>query len=171
MPAAFAVRTSDMRVIATQSLRGLNHLPYVEIAQRPDLDWSNPSAPQIVGNCRLIAQMALMNRMSRTTSLNSQRQLVLVRLMVGSVNLGRLLLRRRQWTLENDFEFSHALGDLDVVLLRNGEPIYQMNGEPVGAASGDDNEVLDWRGQCFSTSLGMKAQRRHTPSPLKKAKS
>ena len=55
LPSAFVVRRSDMRVIATQTARGAEHLPYVEIAQEPEADWSNPGPatiiPTLPSNC------------------------------------------------------------------------------------------------------------------------
>ena len=139
-----------MRVIASQSLRGTNHLPYVEIAQRPELDWSNPSAPQIVGklpsNCPDGAEESY-----EPNDFIEQSSAIGFGEIEGGVCESRgdfyYVDVNGPWRMT--LEFSHAVGDLDVLFLRNGQPIYQMNGEPVGANSGDDNEVLDWRGPVF----------------------
>lgn len=145
LPAAFAVRRNDMRVIAAQSLRGINHLPYVEIAQDPQSDWSNPGPPTIRGtlpsNCG--------DGADETFEPNNFPE------DAGTVGFGEVeggvceprgdfyyIDVEGAWRLT--LEFSHATGDLDVILFRNGEPIYGSGGEPVGASSSDDNEVLDW---------------------------
>jgi hypothetical protein len=46
------------------------------------------------------------------------------------------------WRLS--LEFSHAVGDLDVVLFRDGQPIVESCGELLGSTSSDDNEQLEW---------------------------
>ena len=51
-PSAYAVRISDMTVIADQGMTNY-YLPFVDIATDPTADWSNPPAPTIpfVNNC------------------------------------------------------------------------------------------------------------------------
>ena len=147
LPASFVVRRSDMQVIATQSTRGIEHLPYVEIAQEPDADWSNPGPatilPTLPSNC-------LEDSEEDTEPNNIPEE-------ASSIGLGEIsggICERRgdfyfvnvqgSWTL--DLEFSHAVGDVDLVLFSDGQPMYDNRGFPVGAGSGTDNETFEWRG-------------------------
>jgi hypothetical protein len=145
LPSAFAVRRSDMRVIASQALRGVNHLPYVEIAQDPQADWSNPGPPTIRGslpsNCPDGADEDFEpNNMPDEAGTIGPGQLE------GGVcePRGDFYFVNVQGAWRLTLEFSHAVGDLDIILFRDGQPIYGNNGEPVGASSSDDNEVVDW---------------------------
>ena len=147
LPAAFAVTTNNMQVIAAQSLRGTNHLPYVEIAQDPQRDWSNPGPPTIRG---VLPSNCPDGSDERFEPNNYPEE-------AGTIGIGQLeggvceprgdfynVDVRGAWRMT--LEFSHSVGDLDVVVFRNGEPIIGFQGEPVGAASSTDNEQFDWTG-------------------------
>ena len=148
LPAAFVVRRSDMEVIAIQSARDVAHLPYVEIAQDPMADWSNPGEPTILPT--------LPSNCAEGDDEDGEPNDVpedATRIGVGEY-LGGICNRRGDfylidvdgpWTL--DLEFSHAVGDLDLTLFADGQPVYGPQGMPRGAGSGTDNETFQWRGQ------------------------
>ena len=50
---------------------------------------------------------------------------------------------RGPWRL--DLTFSHAVGDLDLIVFQNGQPLVGRTGEPIGANSSNDNEVFEWQ--------------------------
>lgn len=147
LPSAFVVRRSDMRVIATQQTRGGDHLPYVEIAQDPQADWSNPGPatirPTLPSNCPDGADEDLE---PNDTPQEASR--------IGAGRIRGGVCGRRgdfyfidvqgPWRFE--LEFSHATGDLDVVLFENGQPMVGRDGAPLGPQSSDDNEVFEWDG-------------------------
>ena len=147
LPAAFAVRTDDMHVIATQSLRGTNHLPYVEIAQDPQSDWSNPGPPTIRGtlpsNCPDGSDESY-----EPNNFPDEAATIGVGEFQGGVCEPRgdfyYIDVEGPWRLT--LEFSHAIGDLDIIALRDGAPIVGVGGDPVGSDSDDDNEELYWSG-------------------------
>ncbi len=145
LPAAFAVRRNDMRVIASQSIRGINHLPYVEIAQDPQSDWSNPGPPTIRGTLPSNCDDGVDETFEPNNSPEEATTVGLVEVEGGVCEpRGDFYYVDIQGAWRLSLEFSHAIGDLDVILFRDGEPLIGMGGEPVGANSGDDNEVLDW---------------------------
>ena len=147
LPAAFMVRRSDMTVIATQINRGVEHLPYVEIAQDPEADWSDPGPatilPTFPSNCP---------EGSDESGEPNNTPEEATRIELGEVSGG--ICERRgdfyfidvegSWRL--DLEFSHAVGDLDLVLFNEGQPLYDRQGMPRGAGSGTDNETFEWSG-------------------------
>ena len=148
LPAAFVVRRSDMKVIATQSTRGITHLPYVEITQDPNADWTQPGEPTIVptlpSNCA--------EGEDESSEPNDSPEEA-TRIGFGEY-LGGICNRKGDfyfidaqgpWRLE--LEFSHAVGDLDIILFADGQPMYDLQGMPRGSGSGTDNETVLWRGQ------------------------
>jgi hypothetical protein len=147
LPSAFVVRRSDMRVLATQRSRGDEHLPYVEIAQDPNADWSNPGPatirPVLPSNCP--------DGADEDFEPNDTPE------QAGTIGVGRVrggVCARRgdfyyvdvagDWSF--NLEFTHAVGDLDVILFRDGEPIIDRTGRPTGPNSSDDNETFEWQG-------------------------
>ena len=145
LPAAFAVRRRDMRIIAAQSLRGTNHLPYVEIAIDSQRDWSEPEAPVVVAtlpsNCDDGA-----DEVYEPNDAPEEAAAIGFGQFQGGVCEQRgdfyYIDVDGPWRLS--LEFSHAVGDLDVVLFRDGQPIVKACGELLGATSSNDNEQLDW---------------------------
>jgi hypothetical protein len=147
LPASFVVRRSDMRVIATQASRGTEHLPYVEIAQEPEADWSEPGPatilPRLPSNCdEGDEEEAEPNNTPENAT----------RIGLGEVS-GGICERRGDFYLIDvagpwrlTLEFSHSVGDLDLILFADGQPMYDNRGSPLAAGSGTDNEVFDWRG-------------------------
>ena len=147
LPSSFIVRRADMRVIATQITRGMEHLPYVEIAQQPEADWSDPGPatilPVLPSNCDEGDEEG-------SEPNNTPEEATLIG--VGEVNGG--ICERRgdfyfidvvgSWSL--NLEFSHAVGDIDMILFADGQPMYDERGYPIGAGSGTDNETFQWRG-------------------------
>ncbi len=147
LPAAFAVRRSDMRIIASQSLRSVNHLPYVEIAIDSQRDWSEPEEPVVVAslpsNCADGGDEVYEPNDSPDEA---------ARIGLGEFEGGVCEQRGDFYYIDVDgpwrltLEFSHAVGDLDVVLFEDGQPVVKACGELLGATSSDDNEQLDWGG-------------------------
>ena len=148
LPSAFVVRRSDMRVLATQRDRFMEHLPYVEMAMDPNADWSNPGPAEIVpiipSNCDPGVEEDFEPNDQPTQA---------GRVVAGSYE-GGVCDRRRgdfyfvdidgPWTLE--LKFRHSVGDLDIALFDQGRPLMDNSGRPAGPASGDDNEYMEWRG-------------------------
>lgn len=155
LPAAFVVRRSDMKVIAIQSTRGLTHLPYVEITQDPMADWSEPGVPSIVptlpSNCAEGEEED-----SEPNDFPEEATTIGIGEYFGGICNRRgdfyFIDVQGPWTL--DLEFSHAVGDLDLILFANGQPVYDAQGMPRGAGSGTDNETFSWRGQQFVYIFG-----------------
>ncbi|MGC6418380.1 MAG: hypothetical protein ACON3Z_14755 [Bradymonadia bacterium] len=147
LPSAFVVRRSDMRVIATQTARGAEHLPYVEIAQAPDADWSNPGPatiiPTLPSNCPEGGDEDL-----EPNDFPEQASRIGAGRIRGGVceRRGDFYYVDIQGPWRFELSFSHAIGDLDVILLRNGQPIADGRGQPAGAQSSTDDEVFDWQG-------------------------
>ena len=147
LPASFVVRRSDMRVIATQKTRGLTHLPYVEIAQDPEADWSDPGPPTIVP--RLPSNCVPDDEESSEPNNHPDNATVIG---IGSVSGGvcerigdfYFVDVAGRWRL--DLEFSHRVGDLDLILFDGERPVLGRDGYPIGAGSGTDNETFDWSG-------------------------
>ena len=147
LPASFVVRRSDMRVIATQATRGLEHLPYVEIAQDPEADWTEPGRatilPTLPSNCP---------EGSDEDSEPNNFPEEATRIGLGEVS-GGICERRGDFYLVDvegpwqlDLEFRHGVGDLDLILFADGQPVYDARGMPRGAGSGTDNETFQWQG-------------------------
>ena len=136
-----------MQVIAAQTLRGINHLPYVEIAQDPQRDWSNPGPPTIRGTLPSNCEVGV-DESFEPNNFPEEAGTVGVGEVEGGVCEPRgdfyNIDVAGPWRLT--LEFSHAIGDLDVVLFRNGQAIIGSDGEPIGANSSNDNEVLEWDG-------------------------
>jgi hypothetical protein len=155
MPSAFVVRRSDMRVLATQVARGDDHLPYVEMAQDPSADWSDPGPatirPTLPSNCPDGAE-----EMYEPNDTPEEAATI----GVGRINGGVCARRgdfyyvdvQGDWRFE--LEFSHAVGDLDVILFQNGQPLMTRQGQPAGAQSSDDNETFQWRGPVIAFIYG-----------------
>ena len=136
-----------MTVIATQKGRGVEHLPYVEIAQDPDADWGDPGPatilPVLPSNCPEGAEES--GEPNNTPEEATQ---------IGLGDFSGGICERRgdfyfvdvngPWRL--DLEFSHAVGDIDLILFEDGQPLYDRMGMPLGAGSGTDNETFEWRG-------------------------
>ncbi len=146
MPAAFVVRRADMKVVATQRTRRTNHLPYVEIAQDPNADWSDPGPPGIVpvlpSNCAEGDDEA-----SEPNDTPDTAQ----RIQAGTLQGGICNRRgdfynvnmRGEWAL--DLVFSHEVSDLEIALFNGVHRLRDHNGNFLGATSNDDNEYLEWR--------------------------
>ena len=155
LPSAFVVRRSDMKVLATQRTRGGEHLPYVEMTQDPDADWSNPGPatirPTLPSNCPEGA-----DEDSEPNDTPEQ---------AATIGAGRIrggICNRRgdfyyvdidgDWSF--NLEFTHAVGDLDVILFRDGQPLIDRTGQPVGPNSSTDNESFEWEGPVMVFILG-----------------
>ena len=146
-PSAFVVRRSDMVVLATQTKRMTEHLPYVEMAQDPNADWRNPGPatirPIIPSNCE--------DGDDEVYEPNDSPDQAAT---IGEGAFDGGICGRRgdfynidlagAWRL--DLLFSHAVGDLDIALFNDRGIMRDRMGGPLGPASSDDNEVLEWRG-------------------------
>lgn len=142
-PSAFVVRTRDMRILADQASSN-TMLPYVRMAQDPDGDWSNPSAPPFVARCGPADEEP-----SEPNDAPAQAALI----GAGSFDAGictpepdyyRIDLQG-SWQLT--LEFSHAVGDLDVYVWDEARnQALTVNGRKVGSDSATDDEQFSHAG-------------------------
>ena len=145
LPAAFAVRRRDMRIIASQSLRGTNHLPYVEIATDSQRDWSDPAPPMVVATLPSNCEDGTDEAYEPNDAPEEAAPIGL-----GQFDGGVCEQSGDFYYIDVDgpwrltLEFDHAVGDLDVVVFRDGQPLVKACGELLGATSSDDNEQLEW---------------------------
>ena len=137
-PNAFFIRKRDMQVVTRQQ-DGSLVLPFVKIAQGIELDWSDPDNPPFVNNC--------------TREEESEPNDAVVEAGVlrpgdvvegGICNEGPDIYRieaEGAWTL--NLEFDQFTADLDIFLVDDqGEIRRFANGEPFGAFSDTDDELL-----------------------------
>ena len=143
-PSALVVRTSDMKLITHQGLSEYV-LPFVQIVNHIDADWSNPMQPDLPSTCDEAEE-------EESEPNNDPRQAA--ELGPGSVDGGVCDRTPDFYRLESegrwqvDLEFSHAMGDLDVYVVDEGtgEVAVDRSGNPIGSESTDDNESFSHRG-------------------------
>ncbi len=145
LPSAFAVRRRDMRIIASQSLRSTNHLPYVEIAIDSQRDWSEPEPPTVVATLPSNCEEGSDEAYEPNDSPDDAASIGFGQFEGGVCEQnGDFYFINVDGPWRLTLEFRHAVGDLDVVLFRDGQPVVKACGELLGATSSDDNERLDW---------------------------
>lgn len=150
-PTALVVRKSDMKIILNQA-EWNDVLPYSQIALHPDADWSHPNQPPQAPNCGPADE-----EMGEPNNTSAQATAV----QAGSFMAGICdsegdfysISHPGDWRL--DLTFSHAVGDIDVYVWdTQADQRLEMNGQPVGSESGDDDESFTYHGPATVKVLG-----------------
>jgi thiol-disulfide isomerase/thioredoxin len=152
VPGCFVVRTSDMKVIATQEDTQFI-LPFLDIAKDLDADWSNPGPPAFSPNCSEADEEAgePNDTVGAATPLSAGTP-VAGGICTEAPDFFTIDLAGN-WQL--DLAFSNAEGDLDVYVINEatGEPL--MNGqEPVGSDGTTDTESFTHSGPATIAVVG-----------------
>ena len=147
-PSAFVVRTADMKVITHQGLSQYV-LPFAQIVNHLDVDWSNPGAPELPSNCGEEDEEDY-----EPNDEPNQAATIEAGGFDGGICDNRpdfyLIDIRGDWQL--DLEFSHGMGDLDVYVFdpdagEQGDVVTDINGNPIGSYGTDDDESFQHRGE------------------------
>ena len=158
-PTVFAVRRSDMRVIANQDRIGAINfaaLARLEAERRP------PAAPPVEGGDPTPAgcdeELLEPNNDAGSAPLLSPGDQVDGGICDGSADFYRIG-HAGLWTL--NLQFRHADGDLDVYLWdpARGAPVIGLDGNPVGSASATDDEALVFFGEQWVMVTGYESAR------------
>lgn len=154
LPKVFVVRRSDMTVIADQ-VRSPDFLPFVEIANDPDRDWSDPAPPPFVNRCAAGDEEA--GEPNDTADQATP-------LAAGTVRGGICAPGPDFYRIDHagpwqvTLKFSHAQGDLDLFVwnTEQDKPL-QINGLPVGSSTQTDNEGLRHEGPAVIKIQGFRS--------------
>jgi len=138
-PNAFFIRKSDMQLVVRQQ-DAFNLLPFTQIAQSLDADWSDPTEnPPFVNNCEN-------DEASEPNDDMASAQIIVPGDVIsgGICNLADDYYRIEApgaWRV--DLEFTHWLGNLDAILVdpETGED-RTIGGRILGSTSTDDDEVV-----------------------------
>ena len=145
-PSAFAIRTSDMKVIADQSM-SQSYLPFVEIARDPDADWSNPPAPQVPfdNKCSAGDEEASEPNNDPDTSAAIGAGVYAGGICDTFADMYSVTVDG-PWTAT--MRYSNDVGDLDMQVLdiATGRPVSGPDGNPVISQDTTGTEVLQFTG-------------------------
>jgi hypothetical protein len=150
-PTVIAVRTSDMKVI-TDSARSQYYLPLIQIAENPEMDWSNPGPPPFSNHCGGTDEEA-----SEPNDMPAQA----TPLAPGTVNGGICneqpdfykIDAQGDWSVS--LQFDSNVGDLDVYAWdeANNQPL--QNGQDVVGSYGTTGiEAFTWHGPTTLAVVG-----------------
>lgn len=142
-PTVFLVRTRDMQVIADQG-RSDYYLPFLDIVENPEADWTNPGAPMFRSNCAEGDEEA-------SEPNNSPGEASV--LPPGTIQGGICEAAPDYFEIEVEgpwrvnLAFSHAAGDLDVYVWDEAvDGPLQEGGRLVGSNGTGDVEQFEHRG-------------------------
>ena len=141
-PAGMVVRVRDMVVIADEAL-STNRLPFDQIAADPEANWG-AVAPDF--NCGDEDEETYEGP---NNDANTAPAIEAGSFSGGICGFDRDYYRINiagDWRL--DLNFSHEVGDLDIILwdLAAGEPVLDDEGRAIGSSSSDDNESFEHSG-------------------------
>lgn len=151
VPGTFVVRTSDMKVIANQEDTPYI-LPFVQIAQHPDADWSNPADPPFFTSCGPDDEEALEPNDTPAQAAPLEPGTYQGGICADAPDYYEVGLQGA-WRL--DLGFSNSVGDLDVYVVdpTSGEPLVE-NGQRVGSESSTDDESFEYSGPAIIKVVG-----------------
>ncbi len=147
-PTSFSVRLSDMKVIADQRFTEF-YLPFVEISEQPELDWSNPGAPtvqpEVPSNC---------DETDEEPCEPNDRPENACTVRAETIDGGICNTAPDHYFVDIDgpwsafLDFSHDVGDLDIYVwdLEGQRELLDPGGMPVGSETTDDGEYFEYEG-------------------------
>ncbi|MBU0553930.1 Ig-like domain-containing protein [Myxococcota bacterium] len=141
-PTVFVVRRRDMKIIA-DGTRSNSYLPLMEIARNPNQDWSDPDS-RFVNHCGGADEEIYEPNNNPVDAPTISEGAFHGGICDAQADYYRVDIAG-PWRLE--LTFSHDTGNLDVWIWDEAENAPLMiDGEPIGAYSDDDNEVLEHAG-------------------------
>ncbi len=151
-PSAFVVRTRDMQVITHQGLSEYV-LPFSQIVNHLDADWSNPAQPDVPATC---------DEGDEEEYEPNDDPAQAAAIEPGSFEGGICAAAPDFFTIDVpgdwrlDLEFRHGTGDLDAYVFdpERGDVFLDRTGAPVGSDTTDDNESFEHRGPAMIIILG-----------------
>lgn len=156
VPTSLIIRRSDMRVITDQRASEYN-LPFVEIANDPELDWSNPGAPTVrpdePRNCEELDEEVHEpnNRIDDAKTIEAEQ-------IPGGVcdSNPDFFYVDVEGPWSAFLEFDNEVGDLDMYVwdVEAQRPMQDDLGEDIGGYSTDDNEYFEFADPAYLYIVG-----------------
>jgi len=152
LPTVFVVRRSDMSVIANQNVSNFD-LPFIDIAQDPDRDWSQPPRPEFDNRCEGPDEAFEPNDTAAEAKTLPTGERVAGGICADAPDFYQVDVQG-EWRLE--MALRHDVGDLDVFVwdVENDTAAIGVDGRPVGSEGAADLESFTHSGPAVVQVLG-----------------
>ena len=152
LPTVFVVRRSDMSVIANQNVSNFE-LPFIEIAENPDHDWSQPPVPMFENKCDGPDEPFEPNDTVADAKTLPVGETVNGGICTEGADFYQVDVQG-DWRI--DMALNHAVGDLDVVVwnVERETALAGADGRSVGSESASDMESFTHSGPAIIRVFG-----------------
>ncbi|MCB9507464.1 MAG: hypothetical protein H6697_07330 [Myxococcales bacterium] len=156
VPTSFVVRRSDMTVITDQRASEYN-LPFVEIAEHPELDWSQPGAPTVRPDVPTACGDEDEEVYEPNNRVDDAKTITFGQFDGGICDTSPDFFRVEEegrWSLYLGFDSD--VGDLDVYIWDTDKqrPLQDADGNDIGSYSTTDDEYLEYAGPALVYVVG-----------------